>query len=152
MAEEDGFTLLEVLVALCIIAIAFGAIYRAQAQGIVMTHESREITRATLLAQQKMASAMAGLPSYGLRRGDFGDEYGGFSWEERVTGQSEFGVQLRRVRVSVSWGRADPARTLTLEGYVLEPGEEKEAEEPADGSRKPAENGKAGDHTKGGKS
>ncbi len=142
-AADQGFTLLEVLVALCIIAIAFGAIYRAQAQGISMTQESREITCAGLLAQQKMSAAVAGLPPYGLRRGDFGKEYPGFQWEEGVTGYSEFGVELRRVQVSVKWGPGDAARTLTLEGYVLEPASEEEVS--AQSKDKPEENKKTED-------
>jgi general secretion pathway protein I len=124
---EKGFSLLEVLVALCIIAIAFGAVYRAQVQGISMTQESRDVTNAALLAQQKMAHLLSSLPSYGLRRGDFGDDYPGFWWEERVTGYNEFGSALRRVQIAVFWGPGDAARTLALEGYVLEPAEEEEA-------------------------
>jgi general secretion pathway protein I len=119
--SERGFTLIEVLVALCIIAIAFGAIYKAQAQGISMTGESHDLTHAALLAQQKMAEVVSTLPSYGLRRGDFGPDYPGFVWEERVTGYTEFGADLRHVQVSVSWGPQDSARTFALESYVLEP-------------------------------
>ena len=130
--SHQGFTLIEVLVALCIIAIAFGAIYRAQAQGISMTSESRQVTCAGLLAQLRMAGLISSLPQYGLRRGDFGRAYPDFLWEERVTGYKEFGADLRRVQVSVSWGPGDAARTLTLEGYVLEPAPEEAEGDKAD--------------------
>jgi len=118
---SPGFTLLEVLVAMCIIAIAFGAIYRAQAQGITMTGEARDVTKAGLLAQDKMAVLTSSVPQYGLRRGNFGSQWPGFSWEERVTGATEFGAEMRHVQVTVFWGPGDAARRLALEGYVLEP-------------------------------
>jgi general secretion pathway protein I len=146
---ERGFTLLEVLVALCIVAIAFGAIYKAQAQGISMTGESRDVTHAGLLAQQRMSVALAGVPPYGLRRGEFGDDWPGFRWEERVTGAKEFGAELRHVQVSVSWGPGDSARTLTLEAYVLEPAPAEEEKDTGE-EGKPADKAKAGTDQKAG--
>lgn len=139
MRRQAGFSLLEVLIALCIIAIAFGAIYRAQAQGITMTQEARDVTYAGLLAQQRMAELTSGLPPYGLRRGDFSPQFPDFRWEERVTGHKEFEAEMRRVQVSVFWGPGDAARTLTLEAYVLEPSPEGEGtgDEEGDEEKKP---------------
>lgn len=140
-AAQAGFSLLEVLIALCIVAIAFGAIYRAQAQGISMTGEARDVTYAGLLAQQRMSELTSTLPAYGLRRGDFSPEFPDFRWEERVTGYKEFDAEMRHVQVSVFWGPGDEARTLTLEAYVLEPAEVEEEEAEGEGEAKEKEGG-----------
>ena len=50
-----GFTLLETMVAVAIIAIVLLAVYRLQSQSLVMNLSSRFYTTAPLLAQQKLS-------------------------------------------------------------------------------------------------
>jgi len=52
----SGFTLLEVVVALAIIVLAFGAIYQTLGIGTRSLGETEEIAYATLLAESEMAS------------------------------------------------------------------------------------------------
>jgi general secretion pathway protein I len=78
---QSGFTLLEVMVALSIMAIVLVSVYRLQSQTVVMTMESRFYTQAPLLAQ----SALARFENSQRRelasdQGDFGLDYPGYRW------------------------------------------------------------------------
>ena len=50
-----GFTLLEVMIAMAILAITLVALYQSQSQSISMATDSRFLTTASLLAQTRMA-------------------------------------------------------------------------------------------------
>src|SRR3989339_1385701 len=79
---KRGFTLLEVMIAMAILAIALVAVYRSQSQSISMAGDSRFQTTAALLAQGRMAQLDAADPA-GVKaeRGDFGDDFPGYSWQ-----------------------------------------------------------------------
>ena len=55
--KASGFTLMEVMIAMTILAIALIAIYQLQSQSISMSTDSRFMTTAALLAQSKMVEA-----------------------------------------------------------------------------------------------
>lgn len=81
----QGFTLLEVMVALGIMAIVLVSVYRLQSQTIGMSMESRFYTQAPLLAR----SALARLEQSKERemisgQGDFGREFPGYQWKTTV--------------------------------------------------------------------
>ncbi len=71
--KANGFTLVEVLFAMAILAIALIAVFQSQSQSISMSTESRFMTTASLLAQSKMVEVEAGstLVSHS-EDGDFG--------------------------------------------------------------------------------
>jgi general secretion pathway protein I len=80
-----GFTLLEVMVAMGIMAIVLISVYRLQSQTIVMSAESRFYTQASLLAR----SALVRLEQSTEREmisgeGDFGREFPGYQWKITV--------------------------------------------------------------------
>jgi general secretion pathway protein I len=80
-----GFTLLEVMVALSIMAIVLMGVYRLQSQTVVMSIESRFYTQAALLARTALTrfeqSTERELMS---SQGDFGREYPGYLWKITV--------------------------------------------------------------------
>ncbi|MFP3871160.1 MAG: prepilin-type N-terminal cleavage/methylation domain-containing protein [Syntrophobacteria bacterium] len=77
-----GFTLLELMVAVAILAIAFVAILKANVQSVDALVDTREMSTATLLAASKLAEIEAvGAATWNRFAGDFGDEYPDFSWE-----------------------------------------------------------------------
>ena len=53
--ENSGFTLLEVMIAMAIIAIALVAVFGSQSQSLSLANEAKFSTTAALLAQSKMA-------------------------------------------------------------------------------------------------
>ncbi len=81
----DGFTLLEVMVALAILSIALVSILGLQARCIDLEAEVRMRITAICLANQLMAETeMAKDPSAGEKKGDFGEQYPEFIWEKEV--------------------------------------------------------------------
>lgn len=98
-----GFTLLEVMIALAILAVALVALLGLRNRDIQMQAHARDVTRATLLARQ-MALTIdeEGAPDLGYLEGDFGKDYPGFSWQRQV---NTFMIErVREVRVTVLWG------------------------------------------------
>src|SRR4030042_4550231 len=59
---RGGFTLLEVMIAMAILAISLVAVYQSQSQSVSMAANSRFLTTASLLAQSRMAALDAAVP------------------------------------------------------------------------------------------
>jgi general secretion pathway protein I len=80
--KAQGFTLLEVLVAVAILAIAMVAILKANVQSLDTLTKSRETSTASLLAASKLAEIeAAGVAKWTELRGDFGEDYPDYTWE-----------------------------------------------------------------------
>ena len=78
---QGGFTLLEVMVALSIIAIVLVSVYRMHAQTVSMSNEVRFYSTAPMLAQIKMAEIESeSQKNIGDDSGDFGDEFPDYRW------------------------------------------------------------------------
>lgn len=75
-----GFTFLEVMIALSIMAIVLVSIYRLQSQTALMSIRSRFDTLAPLLAQQKLSQLESDPREVKSGEGDFGDLYPGYVW------------------------------------------------------------------------
>jgi general secretion pathway protein I len=113
---EGGFTLLEVMLAMSILAIALVAVFQSQSQSISMMARSRFDTAAPLLAQAKMAEIEA-VSSTDLTSdsGNFGDDYPGYSWSfERMETEIP-GVE--KVEVAVKNENMKSENTFILELY-----------------------------------
>jgi general secretion pathway protein I len=76
-----GFTLLEVMVSVAIIAIVLVSIIRLQGQTILMNESSRFYSTAPFLAQSEMAEILSDPLNAGSTSGDFGQDHPGFTWE-----------------------------------------------------------------------
>lgn len=84
--KTAGFTLLEVMVAMAILAMALVAVYQLQSQSISLATESRFRTSAALLAQSKMTDIeTATTLSNHSEDGDFGLDYQQYSWRLVIT-------------------------------------------------------------------
>jgi len=108
-----GFTLLEVMMAVSIIAIALTAVLGSQSQSVSLAGEARFKTTAPLLAQTKMAEMEAmNAADLASDSGDFGDDFPGYTWAVTV-GDVMFGGStaasdyLRQIDVTVSWGQGE---------------------------------------------
>jgi general secretion pathway protein I len=120
-----GFTLLEVLVAVAIVAIALVTFMGLQLRSLDATIRAQDLTTAVLLAQAKMAT-MGEFPDAGEEQGKFeGPELERFQWATAVTehtldavdgGQS---VNVRRLEVTVFWADGQQTRHYTLEAYGI---------------------------------
>lgn len=76
-----GFTLLEVMIAMAILATTLIVVFQSQSQSISMANDSRSLTVLSLLAQSKMADmeSMTTL-SEGESKGNFGVDYPDYDW------------------------------------------------------------------------
>jgi general secretion pathway protein I len=108
--KSFGFTLLEVMVAMAIIAIALTAVLGSQSQSVSLASEAKFNTTAPLLAQSKIAEIEVAEQS-GLAgdSGDFGEDFPGYTWElsvEDITFEEPENVSdlLKRIDLKVSWG------------------------------------------------
>ena len=99
--KASGFTLMEVMIAMTILAIALVAIYQLQSQSISMSTDSRFMTTAALLAQSKMVEAEAGSTLVNHKEdGDFGPDYSQYSWHLEV-GDTQL-QQFKKIEVTVT--------------------------------------------------
>ena len=108
MSRQDGFTLLEVLVALTILGLAIVTLMQLSSQGLRLIHLSEDYQQAVLVADRVARSTDA------LQEGLDAGQEGRFQWERRVTlvpVPEELtpgaGPQLRlyALSVAVRWGR-----------------------------------------------
>ena len=108
--KSVGFTLLEVMVAMAIIAIALTAVLGSQSQSVSLASEAKFNTTAPLLAQSKIAEVeVAEQEDLTGDSGDFGEDFPGYTWElsmEDITFEEPENVSdlLKRIDLKVSWG------------------------------------------------
>ena len=110
--KSFGFTLLEVMVAMAIIAIALTAVLGSQSQSVSLASEAKFNTTAPLLAQSKIAEIeVAEQDDLAGGSGDFGEDFPGYTWElsmEDIVFEEPENVSdlLKRIDLKVSWGEA----------------------------------------------
>ena len=98
--KTAGFTLLEVMVAMAILAMALVGVYQLQSQSISLATESRFKTSAALLAQSKMADVeTAAILSIHTEEGDFGPDYPQYSWRLEISATEL--PQFKKIDVTV---------------------------------------------------
>lgn len=127
---KRAFTLIEVLIALAILAIAAVALLQLQVASIKLSDRASRQTRAALLAQARLAEATAeGFPEIGGSAGGFaGEENAGFRWETMVEeardpALEDAGVRgLRRLAVTVRWNDGESERQVELTTLLADRG------------------------------
>ena len=99
--KANGFTLIEVLIAMALLAIGLVAVFQSQSQSISMSTDSRFMTTAALLAQSKMVEVEAGstLASHS-EDGDFGPDYPQYTWHLEV-GDTQLPL-FKKIEVTVT--------------------------------------------------
>jgi len=137
VARNGGFTLLEVLLAFVIFALAYATVLEIQSGSIRNTVRAREYSEIALIAQSVMDDVGLEIP---LEAGTtMTGESGDYTWEvtidsfEDPTGEVDgvqlaelTGIELLRVDLVISWGQGSRERyrefstvRAMLEGRVL---------------------------------
>jgi len=119
--SSRGFTLLEIIICLGLIATALLAVFRLQAQNLDLQSESRFMTTAIHLSQERLAriqSADTLLP--GDASGDFGEDFSQFAYEEKIT-QVPGVEHLFKVQLRIGLAGDDAARGYEVETYLFRP-------------------------------
>ena len=106
--DHEGFTLLEVMAALAMLAIVMTAVYRLHSQTVVMHQRARFYVIAPFLAQQKLSELeTAKLSDLKEEKGDFGADFKGYAWQvkaEDIESEElgETAKRLKRIQIDVT--------------------------------------------------
>ncbi len=115
--SEGGFTLVEVMVALFIFAVAVLSLLAIRAQTVRMVDRTEETLRLADLANMKLAEIVAqGFLPPGILTGRFKPPYRDYRWREEVS-PAPIPV-IRQVRLTVTHGRGTNAQSFSLVTYV----------------------------------
>jgi general secretion pathway protein I len=117
--HAEGFTLLEIMVALAIIAFAVVTYLHAQNLSIAMLNESANLTLGTFLAKNRMVTLEStNIPGPVEREGTFDEvEYVMFRWKERVVSTPL--PNVLEVHVEVFWPDSRGQRSVELVSLVI---------------------------------
>jgi general secretion pathway protein I len=134
LAQQRGFSLLEVLVAFAILGISLGVLLQTFATGLRNAGASEDYTQATLYAESILSAIGRETPlKEGNHSGPINDR---FSWRSAISAYTEglpdpekIRARAYRVDVEVLWGEPAKSRSVKLATLRLAP------LEPANGQR-----------------
>ncbi len=116
---DKGFSLLEVMIALAIVAIALVTLLGLSNRTILVQDRVQKLTRATLLAQQLMseqeikpATERTWVPEEDVFAAPFEE----FRWQ--VSYQDTLINQVKQVTVTVLWGEAEKNESVELVSFL----------------------------------
>lgn len=122
MRRERGFTLLEVLVALAVLALALGALIKGGAENATNAGYLRDKTFAQWIAMNEIARMQLepAWPAVGERKGT--EEMAGREWRWEAKVSETFDETVRRVDVKVRGLEDDPDTSVaTLAAFLPQP-------------------------------
>jgi general secretion pathway protein I len=121
LQPQRGFTLLEIMAALSILAIVLVSVYKLHAQTVAMNNEVRFYATAPMLAQLKMAEVESKSPEdLGDDSGDFGDEFPNYRWnividDVESTALGNIAQDLKKIDLLISFNNNE--FTYSLRNY-----------------------------------
>lgn len=130
--SDRGFTLLEVLIAFAIAAIALVLLYRGAIDGLLGSRVAARTDEAVARARSRMAALCQGATVMPGQQS--GDDGGGFSWQTQINRAAEavargggdqsapMRVDLFTVRVTVNWPGSVRQHQVALETRCLSVG------------------------------
>lgn len=112
---DSGFTLIEILVALVVFALAFGVLAQIMQTGLRQSTVARSLAGATMLARSELARVGIEVPlQVGAVEGESED---GLHWQTEiellVEASEDQSLALYQVQVTVAWGES-PAEQMVL--------------------------------------
>ena len=118
MSPRRGFTLVEVLVALAIVAVALAAGFRSVAQSAESATALKGRTLALWVAQNRLANAQLAQPwpAAGTSEGDASQAGARFVWRETVSGTPN--PAFRKIEIVVAEPQTPDYALARLVGYL----------------------------------
>lgn len=121
--QQSGFTLLETLVALSVLAISLGVIYQIFGTSLRNMQYTKEYSYAQMVAESKLSELGKGIPvSSGNFEGNVDNKY---SWKMSIeplgplANANEDVVGKYQIRFVVNWDSNGKVRSLSLLTYRL---------------------------------
>jgi prepilin-type N-terminal cleavage/methylation domain-containing protein len=123
LKSDRGFTLLEVVIAVAIIATGFFAVYSLHVQTLSAAEDVRFYIKAPLLAQEKLTDAEANLKDLADGSGDFGEDYEGYTWKMTVSNVTSeiLGAtteKMKKIELQISLNDGENSYDITAYRYV----------------------------------
>ena len=116
--KDEGFTLLEIIICLGLIALVLVAVFHLQAQNLDLQSEAQFMTTATCLLQERLSQIQAlEKLDEGTHSGDFGKDYPDYTYTQEVSEVPDTET-LYKVKVAVILERDQARRDLWLETYL----------------------------------
>jgi len=116
--KDHGFTLLEIVICLGLIALVLVAVFHLQAQNLDLQSEAQFMTIATSLLQERLSQIQAlEKIEEGTHSGDFGKDYPDYTYKQEVSEVPDTEI-LYKVRVAVILERDKARKDLWLETYL----------------------------------
>ena len=130
--NESGFTFLEVMVAVAIIAVAFVTLIGSQSQSVSIASTSRFNVTASLLARQKLAELESlAFDELFSDSGQFEEDFQQYRWASEVTdlGEGDTGIEnaedmLKSLDLTISLGE-DEQQSFHVRTIVMKENETK---------------------------
>jgi type II secretion system protein I len=113
----NGFTLLEVLVALAILSTTLLLAYQVMSGAVAAEERAERWTCAAFLGETLIREAVSTFPEIGEKEGRFPPPDDGYSW--KLTVKAALHSDAREVGVSVKWGAGKKEETVTLAGVAV---------------------------------
>ena len=133
-AEKNGFTLVEILVTLAILAAVLPAILHVFASAARNQGLSDNTTTALYLLKFRMAEIeMGGYPDIGEDMGEFGNNTR-YRWSSTVEDiESEEVENVRRVQVTVTWQHRNRERSMSMTTFIADRQQAQQGQQPGGG-------------------
>ncbi len=112
-----AFTLVEVLIALVIVSVAFVAILNGSVFNLRSQKEAADLTVAVTAADMMMKEVISGgYPASGTDEGKFEDDYfTGFRWKKSVEAiEFPYLEELKLVTIEIEWGKSGTYSVRTV--------------------------------------
>jgi hypothetical protein len=108
-----GFTLLEVMISICLLGGVVTAIIEFQAKGMNTVRKTINLTNAIMLGKEKMVEWERGIIPEGGGEGDFGSDAPDFRWRMNVIDTNMWG--LKKISLTIIWEEEGRERELVVQ-------------------------------------
>ena len=127
LVDNRAFTLLEVMIAVSIMAIALVALFGSQSKSLSNATEAQFNIVAPMLASGKLAELKGAGDAPGSDNGDFGEDFPGYIWKletedasfdsvDGLTSLAKLENPLKKLELTVSWTGTKFSYALTYYG------------------------------------